>query len=36
VMLVCPKCDKSTRVGFSVKDSGFKTRVCKKCNQDID
>jgi large subunit ribosomal protein L24 len=36
VMLVCPKCDKSTRVGFTVKDSGFKTRVCKKCNQDID
>lgn len=36
VMLVCPKCDKATRVGFRVRDDGFKTRVCKKCGQDID
>lgn len=36
VMLVCPKCDKSTRVGFRIKDDGFKTRVCKKCNEEID
>lgn len=36
VMLVCPKCDKSTRVGFNTRANGFKTRVCKKCNQDID
>lgn len=36
VMLVCPKCDKATRVGFRVRDDGFKTRVCRKCGQDID
>lgn len=36
VMLVCPKCDKSTRVGFLVKADGYKTRVCKKCNEEID
>lgn len=36
VMLVCPKCEATTRVGFSIKDDGFKTRVCKKCNEDID
>ena len=36
VMLVCPNCDQITRVGFKVKDDGYKTRVCKKCNQDID
>ncbi len=34
VILVCPKCKKSTRVGYKVlKDS--KTRVCKKCNKEI-
>lgn len=36
VMLVCPKCDKRTRVGFNIKDDGYKTRVCKQCNEDID
>jgi large subunit ribosomal protein L24 len=36
VMLVCPKCDKPTRVGYKIKDDGFKTRVCKQCNEDID
>jgi len=36
VMLVCPKCDQRTRVGFRVKDDGMKTRVCKKCQADVD
>lgn len=36
LMLVCPSCDEKTRVGFKVNDDGYKTRVCKKCNQDID
>jgi large subunit ribosomal protein L24 len=36
VMLVCPKCNQATRVGFRVRDNGFKTRVCRKCGQDID
>lgn len=36
VMLVCPSCNEITRVGFKVKDDGYKTRVCKKCNEDID
>lgn len=36
VMLVCPTCDQATRVGYRVKDDGFKTRVCKKCNAEID
>jgi len=35
VMLVCPNCGKPSRVGFEVKDSGAKVRVCKKCNQQI-
>ena len=35
VMLVCPKCDKATRVANKRVD-GKKVRVCKKCGADID
>lgn len=34
VMLVCPKCKKVTRVGYSV-ENGKKTRICKKCKSAI-
>lgn len=36
VMIVCPSCGKKTRVGFRVRDDGYKVRVCKKCNSDIE
>ncbi len=36
VMLVCPKCDKKTRVGYKLKEDGSKTRFCKHCNAEID
>lgn len=36
VALVCPKCSKSTRVGFTVKEGEKKRRFCKKCKQAID
>lgn len=35
VMLVCPQCDKPTRIGIRRED-GVRTRVCKKCGEDID
>lgn len=35
VMLVCPKCDSATRVGFEMVD-GHKVRVCRKCGKAID
>lgn len=35
VMLVCPKCDKPTRVS-SKRVDGNRIRVCKKCGADID
>ena len=35
VMLVCPKCNKITRVGLS-RGSGKSVRVCKKCESIID
>ena len=34
VILVCPKCGKTTRVGYKVSDNN-KVRVCKKCQAEI-
>jgi large subunit ribosomal protein L24 len=34
VKLICPKCGKSTRVGYKLTEGG-KFRICKKCNQEI-
>jgi large subunit ribosomal protein L24 len=36
VMLVCPKCDKKSRIGFKVREDGFKVRVCKACQAEIE
>ena len=36
VMLVCPRCDQRTRVGFAQRDDGHKVRVCKKCGEAVD
>ncbi len=35
VMLVCPKCNKATRIGHAY-DGDKKVRVCKKCGKNID
>ena len=34
VNVVCPKCNKATRIGYSV-EKDEKIRVCKKCNTKI-
>jgi len=36
VMLVCPNCDKKTRVGWKLIGDGKKRRYCKKCGEMID
>ncbi len=36
VMLVCPSCNKPTRVGHRQREDGTRVRVCKKCGADID
>jgi large subunit ribosomal protein L24 len=36
VMLVCPRCDERTRVGFVRQDDGGKARMCKKCGEAVD
>jgi len=33
LMIVCQKCGKSARVGFSFLSDGTKTRICKKCKE---
>ncbi|MCJ7665428.1 MAG: 50S ribosomal protein L24 [Actinobacteria bacterium] len=35
VKVVCPNCGKPARMGFDVSGSGQKSRICKKCNQQI-
>lgn len=34
VMMVCPKCGKKTRIGFSFNNEE-KLRICKKCKGEI-
>ncbi len=35
LMVVCQKCNKTTRIGFSTLTDGTKTRICKKCKELI-
>ena len=34
VILVCPKCHKTARIGYKL-EKGVKSRICKKCNSEI-
>lgn len=36
VMLVCPKCNKPTRIAAKLLSDEKKSRVCKKCKEVID
>ncbi|HHX42991.1 MAG TPA: 50S ribosomal protein L24 [Chloroflexi bacterium] len=36
VALVCPHCDRPTRVGYDVAADGTKARMCRKCKEIID
>lgn len=36
IMLLCPKCNAKTRIGYKILEDGDKVRVCKKCNEVID
>ncbi|MBI2861720.1 MAG: 50S ribosomal protein L24 [Chloroflexi bacterium] len=35
LMLVCPKCDRPTRVAYQFLPDGNKSRACKKCGELI-
>jgi large subunit ribosomal protein L24 len=36
VMVICPKCNKPTRIGNTILQSGKKVRACKKCREVMD
>ncbi|HIJ78528.1 MAG: 50S ribosomal protein L24 [Desulfobulbaceae bacterium] len=36
LMLICPKCSKTVRVGKKILEDGTKVRTCKKCNESVD
>jgi len=33
VMIVCPHCEKSTRVSYKILENKKKARICKKCGE---
>ncbi len=35
LMVVCKKCNRGRRVGFTVLKDGTKTRICKTCKEAI-
>ncbi|HCC68204.1 TPA: 50S ribosomal protein L24 [Patescibacteria group bacterium] len=35
VMLICPQCNKATRVGYKI-ERGVKNRICKKCGESVE
>lgn len=36
VQIICPSCNKATRVGHAEQENGKKIRVCKKCGASLD
>ncbi len=36
LMLICPKCTKTSRVSRKILEDGSKVRICKKCGEPVD
>jgi len=36
VQVICPRCDKPTRVGHVHREDGSTVRVCKQCGEQIE
>lgn len=36
LMLLCPKCDRPTRIGHTFLEDGKKMRKCKRCGEVIE
>jgi large subunit ribosomal protein L24 len=36
VQVVCPRCDKPTRLGTQTLENGRRVRVCKHCGEQIE
>ncbi|MCX5865849.1 MAG: 50S ribosomal protein L24 [Deltaproteobacteria bacterium] len=36
LMVICPKCSKTSRVGKKIMEDGSKVRICKKCAESVE
>ena len=36
VLLICPRCNKAARVGYTFLADGTKQRICKKCKEILE
>ena len=36
VILICPNCNKATRVSYSIPKKGKKFRICVKCKESVE
>ncbi|MBN2087287.1 50S ribosomal protein L24 [Candidatus Peregrinibacteria bacterium] len=36
VMIICPNCNKTTRVAYNIPEKGKKYRICKKCGESLE
>ena len=36
VMIICPNCNKATRVAYNIPEKGKKYRICKKCSESVE
>jgi large subunit ribosomal protein L24 len=36
VMIVCPSCNKHTRLGHTILPDGTKVRACRRCGETLD
>ncbi len=36
LMLICPKCNKTVRIGKKTLEDGSKVRICKKCGESVE
>lgn len=35
VLVICPECDRPTRIGFIIEETGEKLRFCKQCQRSF-
>ena len=36
LMLICPKCSKTVRIGKKTLEDGTKVRICRKCGESVE
>ena len=36
LMVICPKCSKTSRAGKKILEDGSKVRICKKCTESVE